>query len=179
MGEVKRPYRPETLRKESSILGNYGKRVPRLNAPQRMWPRLPRMQKAQSSRGCRGESGDNTPQAATMEAKGHGQASRTRHDTARNGFDSRLWHPTATGKRPRKYAHRAGLAMLGLCAPLGGKQADFITPAAGQGQHGTRHLNTSSSTMQQIISLKMQGASLEDFLTNCETTAKSVVKTCR
>ena len=31
-----------------------------------------------------------TPQAVTMEAKGHGQASRTRHDTAHNGFDSRL-----------------------------------------------------------------------------------------
>lgn len=31
--------------------------------------------------------------------------------------------------------------------------------------------------MQQIISLKLQGSSLEDFLTNCETTAKSVVKT--
>ena len=30
--------------------------------------------------------------------------------------------------------------------------------------------------MQQIISLKLQGASFDDFLTNCETTAKSVVK---
>lgn len=32
------------------------------------------------------------PQAATMEAKGHGQPSRIRHDTARNGFNSRLRH---------------------------------------------------------------------------------------
>lgn len=36
-----------------------------------------------------------TPQAATMDAKGHGQASRTRHDTERNGFDSRLRHSSA------------------------------------------------------------------------------------
>lgn len=35
------------------------------------------------------------PQAATMEAKGHGQPSRIRHDTARSGFNSRLRHSGA------------------------------------------------------------------------------------
>lgn len=31
--------------------------------------------------------------------------------------------------------------------------------------------------MRQIISLKMQGGSIEDLLTNCKTAAKSAVKT--
>ena len=31
--------------------------------------------------------------------------------------------------------------------------------------------------MQQIISLKMQGGSIEDLLTNCKTAAKSAAKT--